>query len=51
MSTLRLAERWEQYPLRCSAKRSRYSRVFCDRMALHRGHHAARGRFGQWFLW
>lgn len=51
MIELRMAEPWEARPLRCLARRSRYSRIYCTQMALHEHHHSARGRFGQWFLW
>lgn len=47
----RLAEPWEQRPLKCSARRSKTSRVYCTEMALHAHPHCSRGRFGQWFIW
>lgn len=49
--TLRLAEPWEQRPLRCRGKRGMRGTVTCELPALHGHGHIGRSRTGAWFSW
>lgn len=59
MIKLRLAEPWEQYPLRCCSRRGPKSKLECEKPALHlyweapdqQGEHAARNARGHWAFW